>query len=126
MTGHNLSRQAGMSLIEVMLAVAITGTVLALIVPIFLSAGHAAAVQTCLDTADRQAARALTNLRKNLRYARVVGIATSPDMPAITFSQYLVIVSGRESGCVLPGKAARAFQSGPAHRPPAPRPSNPA
>jgi prepilin-type N-terminal cleavage/methylation domain-containing protein len=77
--------QKGFTLLEVILAVAITGIVFWLILPMFLSAGHAASVQTNVDMADRQATRALTKLAADLRTAQILECATSPDLPSITF-----------------------------------------
>jgi prepilin-type N-terminal cleavage/methylation domain-containing protein len=81
----NRTRNRGLTLLEVVVAVAIAGTVLSLVIPIFVTSSRSAGVQAAVEVAERSSARVIALLRKDLRAARLTEVASSPEMPAITF-----------------------------------------
>jgi len=79
------ARQAGFTLLELILVLVIFSLVASLVVPVFLGASRTAGVQTGVDVADRNIARMIDELRSSLRSARVEEIRSSPDLPGIRY-----------------------------------------
>lgn len=98
-----MRRERGITLLEVVVAIAIAGTVLSLAVPVFVSSSRTAGVQTSLGVAEASAARLVSLLRSDLRAARVVGCATSPDLPAISYRMPLTGDGTDADGAILWG-----------------------